>query len=207
LRYIFAEDNSDCVAGEIVMIRNDEFDTNEIDIKVDFSEEVEYSSRDDNENSEPTPDSYQKFKTSSVWIGVGLIGLVIFIIFLLPRSGNNELETRIKSLETRLKQVEGDLTRLNWIEAKVDQIEEKNKEFTIFMNTLNRLSTPSTHTTTKPSEAVVGVRYHKVRADETLYGISRRYGLTVGELRQLNGLAPDAVIHPGQKLIVGRANN
>jgi LysM repeat protein len=46
------------------------------------------------------------------------------------------------------------------------------------------------------------VRYHQVRAGETLYSIARRYGLKVDELRQLNKLAPNAVLHPGDKLVV-----
>jgi hypothetical protein len=43
-------------------------------------------------------------------------------------------------------------------------------------------------------------RYHEVRAGETLWGLSRRYGLTVEELRRINDLSPDTPIRPGQKL-------
>ena len=50
------------------------------------------------------------------------------------------------------------------------------------------------------------IRYHDVRAGETLWGISRRYGLTVDELCRLNGLTPKEVIYPGQKLIVSLEN-
>jgi LysM repeat protein len=42
--------------------------------------------------------------------------------------------------------------------------------------------------------------YHVVRAGETLWELSRRYGLSVDRLRQLNDLAPDAPIYPGQQL-------
>jgi LysM repeat protein len=49
-------------------------------------------------------------------------------------------------------------------------------------------------------------RYHEVRAGETLWGISRRYGLTIDELRLLNELAPGTVIYPGQNLKLGPAN-
>jgi LysM repeat protein len=81
-------------------------------------------------------------------------------------------------------------------------MEEKSKEVTVFMNTVERLGASSTQTTTKAAEAVDEVRYHQVRAGETLFGISRRYGLTVEELRRLNKLTPEATIHPEQKLLI-----
>ena len=41
---------------------------------------------------------------------------------------------------------------------------------------------------------------HQVRAGETLYRISRQYGISVEQLRRYNNLAADAAIYPGQKL-------
>ena len=43
---------------------------------------------------------------------------------------------------------------------------------------------------------------HKVAPGETLWSIARRYGLTVGKLRELNGLAEDATIQVDQVLSV-----
>jgi len=45
------------------------------------------------------------------------------------------------------------------------------------------------------------IRYHEVREGETLYRISRKYGLSVDELQRLNNLK-NYLIHPKQKLIV-----
>jgi len=45
--------------------------------------------------------------------------------------------------------------------------------------------------------------YHIVQPKETLWGISRTYGLTVDELFQLNGLTSD-LIFPGQMLLVSK---
>jgi len=42
--------------------------------------------------------------------------------------------------------------------------------------------------------------FHQVQAGDTLFRISRRYGLTVQQLQRYNDLAPDAAIYPGQKL-------
>ena len=44
--------------------------------------------------------------------------------------------------------------------------------------------------------------FHTVSAGETLYSISRRYGLSVDELRKANQLDAKATIYPGQKLKV-----
>jgi LysM repeat protein len=41
---------------------------------------------------------------------------------------------------------------------------------------------------------------HKVQAGETLYRISRRYGLTIDQLLKYNKLTPETKIHPGQEL-------
>lgn len=42
--------------------------------------------------------------------------------------------------------------------------------------------------------------FYQVQAGDTLFRISRRYGLTVQQLQSYNSLAPDAAIYPGQKL-------
>ena len=47
-------------------------------------------------------------------------------------------------------------------------------------------------------------QFHKVDSDETLYRISRRYGVTVDKIRLLNQLGRDATIYPGQWLRVGQ---
>ena len=48
------------------------------------------------------------------------------------------------------------------------------------------------------TNTAVGI--HQVQAGDTLYRISRKYGLTVEQLRSYNELAPDAAIYPGQSL-------
>lgn len=44
--------------------------------------------------------------------------------------------------------------------------------------------------------------YHTVKKGETFYSISRKYGVTLGQIRSLNGFSQGAVIYPGQKIIV-----
>lgn len=48
-------------------------------------------------------------------------------------------------------------------------------------------------------------RTHRVRSGESLWSISRRYGMTVGQLARMNGISPKALLQPGQRLQVSGA--
>jgi len=54
----------------------------------------------------------------------------------------------------------------------------------------------------KDSKKTSKKRYHTVNVGETLYGISRKYGLTVKNIQIMNKLNDRFVIYPGQKLLV-----
>ena len=184
------------------MRRNDEFEI--VDIEGNSTDDEEHTSRDRNEDTDPTQEWYQKLKIPYVWIGAGLIGLVVLIIILFPRTGDYGLARKINSLDAKLKQMEGNLDRLLWIEARLDQMEEKIREFEVILNTLEKFGKLPTQPTAKSPETVSKARYHRVRAGETLYGISRRYGLTIEELRRLNKLPKEATIYPDQKLLISQ---
>lgn len=62
-------------------------------------------------------------------------------------------------------------------------------------------SAPAAPKAEKDSKAKV----HVVEKGETLYGISRRYGIPAEQLFKLNQLSPKDPIRPGQKLILGPA--
>ena len=64
-------------------------------------------------------------------------------------------------------------------------------------------STASKPPVKRPTTPKTKVDYHEVKTGETLYQISRRYDLSVAELRRRNDLEPGGLIRPGQKLIVG----
>ena len=52
------------------------------------------------------------------------------------------------------------------------------------------------------TEPQIVQQQYEVKKGDTMYSIARRYALTVDELRDLNGLPPEHVIHPGDKLVV-----
>jgi membrane-bound lytic murein transglycosylase D len=43
---------------------------------------------------------------------------------------------------------------------------------------------------------------HRVRSGESLWVISRRYGVSVRDIQQMNGLGPRTLIRPGQRLMI-----
>ncbi len=45
-------------------------------------------------------------------------------------------------------------------------------------------------------------RIHRVRSGESLWSISRRNGMSVAQLARLNGISTNAVLQPGQRLLV-----
>ncbi len=51
-------------------------------------------------------------------------------------------------------------------------------------------------------------RTHRVRSGESLWSISRRYGMTVPQLARMNNLSSKATIQPGQRLqVAGSGGN
>lgn len=56
----------------------------------------------------------------------------------------------------------------------------------------------------KPANVVgtIKMTYHRVEKGETLYRISRKYGISVKKIQKLNNMKNSVLIHPGQELIV-----
>jgi len=55
----------------------------------------------------------------------------------------------------------------------------------------------------KPA-ASSGKKVHTVQKGDTVYGISKKYGITPAELRKLNNLSEDQSLRAGQKLVVSK---
>ena len=62
-------------------------------------------------------------------------------------------------------------------------------------------SKPTTATPRPPTQPMGAVQYHTVGKGDTMYGLSKRFGVTVDRLRELNGMA-DTNIKIGQQLRV-----
>ena len=136
------------------------------------------------------------------------------------------LEARIEQLENKLETMgtrdqiseqvarqERELNtmdkRLKGFESTVStQIDQIIKELGAFHQKLDRApaakaqALPSTEKKTAAAapKKAAAAEFYQVQAGDTLYRISRRFGLTVAQLQSYNNIAPDAAIHPGQKL-------
>jgi LysM repeat protein len=160
-------------------------------------------------------------KKPVLWYAAGAVILVIVILAFVTGEGgdtrqNDALEKRIVLLENRLALLDQMGSRL--------EVLEKDKDGTkALMVRLERLETAIAKKLTGMSDeisqikkqiAVIPVRqdtktdepskpagqYHVVKQGETLYSISKKYGLTVEQLTKLNGLRKGSPIQPGQKL-------
>ncbi|HSM75297.1 MAG TPA: LysM domain-containing protein [Desulfobacterales bacterium] len=166
-----------------------------------------------------------------VLIAAGAAAVVILLLILFtPRGGDIDrqlepLRAQLQGLEQRLAGVEGQepvvaqlvekgnamdtlLARLDRFEAfanlRMDQITERLEKIENTPRTPPPAAAAPKKTAAAPAKKAV--KTHTVKAGETLYGISRSYGLSVDQLMRMNGLAKGAVIQPGQRLTVSSGN-
>ncbi len=165
----------------------------------------------------------KKDKVSLIFMATGLLALIIFFAVVFPK--DREDRTQFGSSDDRLRQTEERLlSQLKVLEDRLAHLEERDQSFKQMIHRLDGLNAslsskvahmekiveslqkkvPASGPTRVPDvpRRRTALRYHRVQTGDTLYQISRAYGLTVDELRHMNNLAPEAAIKPGQKLIV-----
>jgi LysM repeat protein len=198
------------------------------DEQEEFDDESEYSSWKKDSGQDFGSNTSKRSLKPYLFLGAGLIVLAVLLILFFPTSRSSQSANQLKMLEGRVKNIEDRLFALEGIEkrlaqgeeraSRVDGLEKKlahmEQQIADLTKMTERAPAPKAQKTAKPApttdqtaQTAPEVRYHQVRAGETLYSIARRYGLKVDELRQLNKLAPNAVLHPGDKLVVSRAKN
>ncbi len=173
------------------------------------------------------PKSQGKFL---VLAGIGVLILIfLFSSFFIggskARKDISSIRANFDQVEKRLTQVEDKIARLNnevltskvdfdknmeeWqsqklsLEKRIDEQSTRIGELNEAMSTLATKRKLSEEVDKKPTPQTKH-RYHEVRKGETLYGVARRYGISVDELCRLNQITAKTVIQPGQKLLVGK---
>ena len=101
-----------------------------------------------------------------------------------------QLENKIAQLEAQSAETKENLTALGsyakTLEERIDTFTQENEKAPV----------PKQATSQEKKQ------YHNVVRGDTLYSISRKYGLSVEEIRRLNNLNKNQPIQPGQKLMV-----
>jgi LysM repeat protein len=152
--------------------------------------------------------------------GVGLIIIVIFLVIFLSAPKDVVNSRQLQSLETKIQQLEKKLASIGVMDQALDRLGNQEQKLNLISERFDRFN--STVTTQidqiikelsvlhqKSSHAPQPVitdqketkpKFHLVRPQETLWGISRQYGLTLDQLRSYNNMGPKTTIQPGQRL-------
>jgi len=160
--------------------------------------------------------------------GLGLVVLVMMVVLLVASPENGPDQQYLQSLESRIRQLEQMLAATAETDRTLERLDRQEQNFSALDKKLNRLESTVTtqidqiikelgalHQKTAQGPAPVtaaakkpvrtkkpesAAKYHQVQAGDTLYGIGRRYDLSVEQLRSYNNLGPNAAIYPGQRL-------
>jgi LysM repeat protein len=155
------------------------------------------------------------------WYVGGAVILVILLVIVF--SGGDGGVPQRDAFDKRLALLENRLQLLDQMDDRLETLEKEGSGTEPLMKRLERLETGIAQKLTDMSNRIdkmqkqmaaasvkkesktggTGVtagKYHVVQKGETLYSISKTYGLTVEALKQLNKLDKDFIIQPGQRL-------
>jgi LysM repeat protein len=107
---------------------------------------------------------------------------------------NAELEKQLGELQGKIGTITPDSDLIRRVETLAQKVEALEKQKQPTAESKAKPSAPS-----KPAVSTEK-QYHAVQKGETLYRISKKYGISVEELRKLNNLSEDQSIYTGQKL-------
>ena len=126
------------------------------------------------------------------------------------------LETTSQSMSMQPSQEQNQVQNIEPLQNRIEQLEaflhHKTGQFNAELDKINKKlssieskpAAASVATRTPPSRKVESAKYHVVKQGETLYRISVNYGIPVDKLLEMNNMSKDAVIQPGQKIMVSR---
>lgn len=187
----------------------------------DYLEEEGYKSL---KEKKPLPRGW--FIVPILVVGIALV--VMMAIWFRGTPQSPQADGRIDQIEDHIATLEKRLAELNGIEEKLSALERDGQAYLQAIERLNRLGTTVsmrvdqianalTKEQTKPparqakppeKPAATGTETvtHVVKSGDTLYAISRRYNLSIDQLRRDNNLGNTSAIKPGQKLVIKTAN-
>jgi LysM repeat protein len=123
-----------------------------------------------------------------------------------PAEGEAMLQSKITSLEEKITGLEkqvADLQGKSVTGSPDPSLVHRVEALSQKVEVLEKKAQLTTESKAKPaSPKATPKRYHTVHKGETLSEISKKYGITVEELRKLNSLSRSQPIRTGQKLLV-----
>jgi len=152
--------------------------------------------------------------------GVGLAIIVILVVIFFSGSNDAVDSRQLLSLEAKIQQMEKKLASIGSMDQALDRLDKLENKLSLISERFERSNSTVTtqidqiikelgvlhQKSSQPPQPVKTVRketkpkYHQVRSKETLWGISRRYGLTLDQLRSYNNMDSNATLQPGQRL-------
>jgi LysM repeat protein len=192
-----------------------------------YDEEEEEDLGREDYYSRPTGVLQNKSNLPYIIGGVGLVIIVILFVIILSGSSDGVKLEQLQSLEKRIEQLEKRMAAMGVMDQALERIDKSEKELGLILERVDRFesslttqidqiikelgvlhqktgSSPTPKAQTPKPVAKTGTekkaKFHEVSVGETLYSISRRYDLTVDQLREYNKIGKDAAIRPGQKL-------
>lgn len=164
------------------------------------------------------------------WLGIGALLILIILVLVFFSSWDGVDKKQISAMEKRLTTVENKVAALENISDGIARMNDNTANFDTLAKRFDsteatlasrmdqiakkleslekqtvqaRPQKSGTSKTAATTPKVDKKRYHTVVLGETMYGISRKYGISVTDLKRLNKLDDKAEIQPGQKLLVG----
>ena len=148
----------------------------------------------------------------AIMIGVLIVAFVGVIICFFSRQSKQSdatLQSKIASLEKKITGLGKKIVELqgkSLAGAPDPSLLHRMDAFSQKVEALEKRSESTTELKTKPSLPKLPVKgqkpYHTVQKGETLSKISKKYGITVKELRKLNDLSESQPVRTGQKLLI-----
>lgn len=194
---------------------NDDDLMNFKEIKHSLKDELEREANDDNNTPSLKGRRIRSSSNKLLPIMMGILIIVVFaggfFYFVTRRSTEGDatiqskmtdFEQKITNLERQIAELQGKLGTVGPDSGLLQRLEALTQK----VEALEKRAQPTTESKLKlapPKPAVAAQkRYHTVQKGETLSRISKRYGITVEELRKLNNLSRDKSIQTGQKLLI-----
>jgi LysM repeat protein len=144
-----------------------------------------------------------------ILVVVVLAAGIFYFITRRPSSDANLLQMKLAAFEEKISSLEKQITDLqgkSGTSGTDPALLQRLEELAHKVEALEKRAPSPTKMEAKPSPPKPAVttekQYHTVQKGETLYKISKTYGITVETLRKLNNLSPGQGPRTGQKLLV-----